>query len=117
TPDTRSLLNRERLAVMNAGAIVINTARAELIDEVALLEALRAGRLLAGLDCFIDEPPPPDAPLLHAPNVVLTPHIGGTTNASFRAMGVGAARHIRDVLDSTQPHVSPPEAGHHVRSP
>jgi D-3-phosphoglycerate dehydrogenase / 2-oxoglutarate reductase len=98
TPDTRSLLDRRRLALLKPGAIVVNTARAELIDEDALLEALHANRISAGLDCFIDEPQRPDAPLLRAPNVLLTPHIGGTTGASFRAMGVGAARHIVDAL-------------------
>jgi D-3-phosphoglycerate dehydrogenase / 2-oxoglutarate reductase len=98
TPDTRSLLNRERLALLKPGAIVINTARAELIDEQALLEALYAGRLSAGIDCFVDEPPRPDEPLLRTPNVVLTPHIGGTTAAALQAMGVGAARHILDAL-------------------
>jgi D-3-phosphoglycerate dehydrogenase / 2-oxoglutarate reductase len=101
TSETRSLLDSRRLALLKPGAIVINTARAELIDENALHDALRAGRLSAGLDCFLDEPPRPDSPLLGAPNVVLTPHIGGTTMAAFRAMGVGAARHILDVLAGT----------------
>jgi D-3-phosphoglycerate dehydrogenase / 2-oxoglutarate reductase len=98
TSGTRSLLDRNRLALLKRGAIVINTARAELIDEQALLEALNAGTLCAGIDCFIDEPLRPDSPWLAAPNVVLTPHIGGTTSAALRAMGVGAAQHIIDAL-------------------
>lgn len=98
TSDTYSLLNKERLSLLKAGAIVINTARAELIDETALLEALHAGRICAGLDCFIEEPPAADSAIVTAPNVVLTPHIGGTTTSSFRAMGVGAAKHIVDTF-------------------
>jgi D-3-phosphoglycerate dehydrogenase / 2-oxoglutarate reductase len=100
TADTRALLNRERLGWMQPGAILVNTARAELIDEEALLEALHQNRIFAGIDCFMEEPPRLDEPLLSAPNVVLTPHIGGTTTAAFRAMGVGAAQHILDSLSA-----------------
>lgn len=102
TPQTRNLLNKERLAMLKPGAIVVNTARAGLIDENVLVQALQEGRILAGLDCFELEPLPPGSPLATAPNCVLTPHIGGTTTAAYRAMGVAAARNILGVLSPQQ---------------
>ena len=97
-PDTRHLINAERLAVMKAGAILINTARAGLIHEPALLVALHARHLWAGLDCFAQEPVAPDHPLALAPQTVLTPHIGGSSDAAYRQMGVSAATNILKVL-------------------
>ncbi len=61
---------------MKPGAVLINTSRGPLVDESALIEALRAGRLIAGLDVYDREPLPPDHPLRTAPNCVLTPHVG-----------------------------------------
>lgn len=92
--DTRNLLDAERLARLKDQAIVVNTARAGLFDEAALLAQLHAKRLHAGIDCFQDEPLGPDSPWLTAPNTVLTPHIGGTTTTAFRQMGVMAAASI-----------------------
>ena len=80
-PETHGILSRERIALLKPGAVVINTARGELIDEQALVEALRAGRLGgAGFDVFSGEPPAMDHPLLapDLPNVVTTPHIAGS---------------------------------------
>lgn len=80
SPDTQGLLGEAQFAGMRPGAIFINTARGNIVDETALAEALRAGRLLgAGVDVFTTEPVPPDNPLLSLPNVVLTPHTAGTT--------------------------------------
>lgn len=98
TPDTRNVLNADRLARLKNQAIVINTARAGLIDDEALLTHLHNRRLHAGIDCFQDEPLGPDSPWLQAPNCVLTPHIGGTTSKAFRQMGVMAAQSILDHL-------------------
>jgi phosphoglycerate dehydrogenase-like enzyme len=84
SPDSEGLLDRERLARMRPGAVLVNTARGAIVDEPALVEALRAGRLAgAGLDVFATEPLPADHPLRTAPNVVLTPHIGWKVGEVF----------------------------------
>jgi phosphoglycerate dehydrogenase-like enzyme len=75
--ESRGLLNRERLWKMKSGAILINTARGAIVDEPALIEALREKRLGgAGLDVFDTEPLPPTSELRTLPNVLLTPHVG-----------------------------------------
>lgn len=94
TAETRNLLDARRLARLQDRAIVINTARAGLFDEAALLTELHARRLHAGIDCFQDEPLGTDSPWLAAPNTILTPHIGGTTTTAFRQMGMMAAESI-----------------------
>lgn len=74
--ETKNLINRESIAKMKKGVILINNSRGGLIDEEALAEALKNGKIYAaGLDALAEEPPAPDHPLLHAPNCFLTPHI------------------------------------------
>lgn len=78
TPETARMINARSIASMKTGAILINTARGELVDEAALYDALVAGKLRgAGLDAFDPEPPAPDHPLLTLNQVVVTPHAGG----------------------------------------
>lgn len=76
-PDTTKMISRERLKLVRDGSVIINTARGALIDEDALIDELRAGRLWAGLDVTDPEPPAADSPLRTLPNVLLTPHVGG----------------------------------------
>ena len=85
TPETHGLLSRERLALVQDGATLINTARGAIVDEVALVEELAAGRISAGLDVFTAEPHLPER-LLDLPNVVLTPHIASATVETRAAM-------------------------------
>lgn len=83
TPETAGFISSEQIAIMKPGAFLINTARGQLIDEEALLVALTHQRLAgAGLDVLSQEPPPPDHPLLKAPNCVITPHLAWATLAA-----------------------------------
>ena len=83
TADTKGLLSGERLSLMKKGAVLIATSRGGIVDEEALAGLLRSGHLAgAGLDVFEREPLPATSPLPGAPNVVLTPHMGGSTHES-----------------------------------
>ncbi len=100
TQATRGMIGRTTLPLMKPDALLVNTARGGLVDEAALAEALAAGRLAgAGLDNLADEPPGPDCPLLGAPNVIITPHVAGSTTASMVRMGTVAADNIASVLE------------------
>jgi D-3-phosphoglycerate dehydrogenase len=84
SPESTGLLSRRQLALMRPGAVLVNTARGAIVDEDALVDALRSGRLAgAGLDVFATEPLPPDSPLRALDNVVLTPHIGWKVDELF----------------------------------
>jgi D-2-hydroxyacid dehydrogenase (NADP+) len=85
TDDTRGLLDARRLQLLPPGAHVVNVGRGELIDEPALIDALRSGHLgFAALDVFSTEPLPADSPLWTMPNVIVTPHSAGATAAGHR---------------------------------
>ena len=100
TEQTREILNARTLARMPRGGFVINTARGGLIDEAALLDAIRSGHLAgAGLDTFAVEPPAADHPFFDEPRIVLTPHIGGVTAQAGARVGVDAVRGIMDVVE------------------
>lgn len=97
------LLGRAELATVKRGACIVNTARGGLLDEAALSDLLRQGHLAAaGIDAFSTEPPHGN-PLLTAPNVVLTPHIGARTPEATRTVGVTIAHDILRVLDGQEP--------------
>jgi D-3-phosphoglycerate dehydrogenase len=90
TPETRGLLGPEELGRMREGAVLINTARAEIVDRAALMSALEKGPLAgAGLDVHYKEPVPPDDPILALPNVVCAPHIGAQTAETHSRIGAG----------------------------
>jgi D-3-phosphoglycerate dehydrogenase len=93
----RPVIGAGELAVMKPSAILINTARGGIVDENALVEAIRAGRLAAaGLDVFADEPPPPGSPLLSLEQVVLTPHTAGLTEECAERMAVSSVQNVLD---------------------
>jgi phosphoglycerate dehydrogenase-like enzyme len=81
---SRGIVGAADLARMKPGAILVNTARAPLVDENALIAAVQSGRIIAGLDVFYREPLSPDHPLARAPNVVLTPHLGYSVVEVYR---------------------------------
>jgi D-3-phosphoglycerate dehydrogenase len=98
TPETQHLLNGERLARMKRSAVLINTARGALVDQVALHAALIEGQLAAAaLDAFEIEPPV-GSPLLSLDNVILSPHAASSTLEATLNMALAAAENVRDVL-------------------
>ena len=104
TPETRHLMNAERLNMMPKGSYLINVARGALIDEAALVEALRSGQLSgAALDVYDPEPPVADNPLFALPNTICTPHIGSYTAASVLRMQVMACEQIASALRGERP--------------
>ncbi|MGV9796729.1 phosphoglycerate dehydrogenase [Mycobacterium sp. NPDC003449] len=103
-PQTHHLIDAERLALMKPTAYLINTSRGPIVDEAALVDALR-NNVIAGaaLDVVEAEPLPPDAPIRTLPNVVLTPHIGGSTRQARDRSGLIAARCVIQVLRGELP--------------
>jgi len=98
TPQNAGMIHAAALAQMKQGARLVNCARGELVDEAALADALRSGHLAgAALDVFNVEPPT-DSPLLALDNVVLTPHIAGSTHEAQDAVGVQIAEQVREYL-------------------
>jgi phosphoglycerate dehydrogenase-like enzyme len=104
TPETKGLVNDNVLATMKPGAVLINTSRGEIIDEAALVRALEQGRLGgAGLDVFHKEPIDPVNPLVRFPNVVLTPHVAGTTVDTWGRRLEFAFSNMRRVIAGERP--------------
>lgn len=101
---TAGLINRNRLALMKPGALVINTSRGPIVDQSALYEALTSGRLAgAALDVFDPEPIRADDPLLRLDNVIVTPHIAGSTNECLVKLAQLGAQEILTALTGGRP--------------
>jgi len=99
TPETTGMIGTDQFALMKPTAFVVNVARGGLIDEDALYAALKSNRIAgAGLDVFVSEPPT-GSPLLALDNVVLTPHLGASTDEAQEKAGVSVARSVRLALD------------------
>ncbi|MCS3507113.1 NAD(P)-dependent oxidoreductase [Achromobacter sp. JUb104] len=99
TDENRGLINADTLAQCRPGVILVNTARGGLVDEGALLVAVRSGQVAAaGLDSFAVEPMTAGHPFQQEPRIILSPHIGGVTRAAYVNMGVAAARNVLAVL-------------------
>ena len=98
-PETHHLIDRRRIALMKKGGFLVNAARGPLVDEKALAAALRSGRLAgAALDVLEGEPPDPKSPIFKAPNVLLTPHMAGSTRDCLEAIARVNAEDIARVL-------------------
>jgi len=95
TPQTRHMIGARELALLPDSAIFINTARASLVDEEALLAELRRGRISAALDVFSEEPLPPDSPFRRLDNVLLTPHVASHTAQCYHRQGDCVVEEIR----------------------
>ncbi|MDG4884441.1 hydroxyacid dehydrogenase [Mesorhizobium sp. WSM4884] len=95
------LIGAHEFGLIKRGAVLINTARGGVVDEPALIEALRTGTLAAaGLDVFDEEPPTPDNPLLAMDQVILTPHIAGLTAECGERMAVSSVKNVLDFFES-----------------
>jgi phosphoglycerate dehydrogenase-like enzyme len=98
------MIDRAALAAMKPTACLINTARGELIEEPALIEALQAGRIAnAALDVFEKEPLSADSPLRQMPNVMLSPHVAGQTHEALVRIAITAAQQMLDELAGKRP--------------
>ena len=102
--DTTHMLDRTAFAVMKPTAIVVNTSRGGLVDEAALADAIRSGRLHgAGLDVLADEPMSATSPLAHLDRVILTPHVAGSTEDALRQTALQCAADVVDALAGRKP--------------
>jgi len=109
--ETREILGAAEIARMKPGAILINTARAALTDEAALVQALQDSRIGgAGLDIYMEEPLPADSPLLKLDNVVVSPHTGWTTAEVFERFVATAVDNVENYLAGKPTEMLNPEA-------
>ena len=106
TAETEGMIGRDQFAQMKETAFLVNICRGGVVDEDAMIDALRNGSIAgAGLDVFTYEPLPTESPLCHLDNVLLTPHIGGGTGTN-RSIELGAALdEIEQILSGEKPHV------------
>lgn len=108
TDQTKGLIGRRELGLMKPSAFIINTSRGEIIQETALVDALKRGVIAgAGLDVFEKEPPNAGNPLFQSQNVILTPHSAALTRDSVAKLAEGAAENVILVLEGKPPSFSP----------
>ncbi len=99
TPETQKMIDAKAISQMKDGVRLVNTARGGLIDEGALVEGLRSGKITgAALDVFVEEPLPATSPLLDLPNVVITPHLAASTEEAQRDVGTQIVDQVLDAL-------------------
>lgn len=104
TDETRGLIDEAALRLMKPSAVLINTSRGAIVDESALVHGLVEGWIAgACLDVLVQEPPPPDHPLLGLPNVIVTPHAAFYSAAAVAELQEKAARNVADVLQGRRP--------------
>jgi D-3-phosphoglycerate dehydrogenase len=104
TPETKGLINLDRIRLMKPNAVIICTSRGKIIEEKALVKALNEGWIAgAALDVLQDEPPNKDNPLMHMKNVILTPHAGFFSEEAVEELRSTAALEVRKVLTGMQP--------------
>lgn len=103
-PKSRHLIGLRELELLPSGAILINAARGELVDQEALISALRVGRLSgAALDVYSSEPPDPNLEIFSAPNLILTPHMAAMTEDALQRMSTDVTTQVVQVLGQVQP--------------
>ncbi len=107
---TRGIIAAQDLAKMKPGAILVNTSRGPLIDETALIERLKTGKLIAGLDVFSEEPLPANHPLRSMPNTMLTPHLGYGAREVYAQFYRESIENVLAFLDGKPTRVLNPEA-------
>ncbi len=102
--ETKKMINKDRIAKMKSGALLINCARGPIVEEQALIEALKIGKIGgAGLDVTDPEPISPESPLLQMPNVIVTPHYAPTTKESATRVSKIAGENMLAVLSDKEP--------------
>jgi phosphoglycerate dehydrogenase-like enzyme len=110
SPRSRGLIGAADLALMKHGAILVNTSRGPIIDEAAMLDAVRADRIVAALDVFDREPLPVGHPLRSAPNTVMTPHLGYCVQETWEQFYPQSIENALAFLDGKPVRVTNPEA-------
>jgi len=104
TAETRGMIGTAQFDRMKPTALLVNAARGPVVDETALILALQAGRIAgAGIDAFTKEPPDADSVLWRLPNVVVTPHVGGSTREAMNRVAIQAVKNVFTILDGNIP--------------
>jgi phosphoglycerate dehydrogenase-like enzyme len=108
TPETEGMIGAAEIAAMKPGVVLVNIARGAVIDEGAMLDALRSGQIaFAGLDVFREEPLPPDSPFWDLPNVIVNPHSASTATSENGKITEIFVRNLRCYLDGEFAKMTP----------